>query len=119
MHVNDDGTVAGSIDRAALEDVEPKTDEARAQLDALKAEAKAGEDANAALAAFRNPEEAESAEATTEVPEETVEAVEAEDPGEENLDQLRADAEAAGVQVDGRWGAQRLRDETAAAKGEA
>ena len=32
------------------------------------------------------------------------------------LDQLRAEAEAAGVKVDGRWGADRLREEIEAAK---
>ena len=32
-------------------------------------------------------------------------------PAEDDLDALRADAEAAGVKVDGRWGADRLREE--------
>lgn len=38
---------------------------------------------------------------------------------EAELAQLRAEAEAAGVKVDGRWGADRLREEIAAAKAEA
>ena len=36
-------------------------------------------------------------------------------PAEDDLDALRADAEAAGVKVDGRWGADRLREEIEAA----
>jgi parvulin-like peptidyl-prolyl isomerase len=44
MDVSEDGTVTGSIDVAALGDVDPKTDEAKAQHAALKAEAKAAED---------------------------------------------------------------------------
>ena len=34
---------------------------------------------------------------------------------DDDLDALRAEAEAAGVKVDKRWGAQRLQDETASA----
>ena len=36
-------------------------------------------------------------------------------PAEDDLDALRAEAEAAGVKVDGRWGADRLREEIEAA----
>jgi hypothetical protein len=39
-------------------------------------------------------------------------------PAEDDLDALRADAEAAGVKVDKRWGADRLREEIALAVGE-
>jgi hypothetical protein len=39
------------------------------------------------------------------------------DPADAELDALRAAAEAAGVKVDKRWGADRLRDEIAAAGG--
>jgi regulator of protease activity HflC (stomatin/prohibitin superfamily) len=38
MIVNEDGSVTGSINAAQLDDVEPKSDEARAQLEQLKAE---------------------------------------------------------------------------------
>lgn len=44
------------------------------------------------------------------------EVYEVEDPGTEELDALRAKAEAAGVKVDKRWGADRLYEEIAAAK---
>jgi hypothetical protein len=43
---------------------------------------------------------------------------EVEDEYEVDLDELRAEAEAAGVKVDGRWGAERLREEIDAAKAE-
>jgi len=43
------------------------------------------------------------------------EVYEIEDPGSEDLDALRAKAEAAGVKVDKRWGADRLYEEIAAA----
>lgn len=42
MIVSEDGTVTGSIDHAALAQVEPKTDEARAQIEQLRAEQLAG-----------------------------------------------------------------------------
>ena len=41
-----------------------------------------------------------------------------EPPAEDDHDALRADAEAAGVKVDGRWGADRLREEIALAVAE-
>jgi hypothetical protein len=48
----------------------------------------------------------------------TDEQAEKSEPDEEaaELDQLRAEAEAAGVKVDGRWGVDRLREEIAAAQ---
>lgn len=62
MNVSEDGTVTGSIDRAQLEQIEPKTDEARAQVDALLAQHQAGEEQAAAdaqrlldAAAAQNP----------------------------------------------------------------
>ena len=45
MHVSEDGTVVGSIDVSKLDEIEPKTDEAKAQLEALKAEVASGQPA--------------------------------------------------------------------------
>jgi hypothetical protein len=42
MEVSEDGTITGSIDVSKLDEIDPKTDEAKAQLAALKAEAQAG-----------------------------------------------------------------------------
>jgi hypothetical protein len=53
--------------------------------------------------------------AETEASEQAKEA-EDEDEYEVDLDTLRAEAEAAGVKVDGRWGHDRLREEIAAAE---
>lgn len=44
MEISEDGTVTGSIDVSKLDEIKPKTDEAKAQLDALKAEAQAGQE---------------------------------------------------------------------------
>lgn len=41
--VSEDGTVTGSIDANQLDDIDPKTDEAKAQIEALKAERDAGQ----------------------------------------------------------------------------
>jgi len=41
--VSEDGTVTGSIDANQLDEIDPKTDEAKAQLEALKAERDAGQ----------------------------------------------------------------------------
>jgi predicted DNA-binding transcriptional regulator YafY len=43
MFVSEDGTVTGSIDVSKLDEIEPKSDEAKAQLAALKAERDAGQ----------------------------------------------------------------------------
>ena len=43
MFVSEDGYVTGSIDVSRLDEIEPKTDEARAQLEQLKAERDAGQ----------------------------------------------------------------------------
>jgi len=56
MHVSEDGSVTGSINRAKLAEVEAQSDEAKAQLEQLQSEAKAGEEANARLAEQRQPE---------------------------------------------------------------
>jgi sRNA-binding protein len=48
MDVSEDGTVTGSIDVNQLNEIDPKTDEAKAQIEALKADAAAAqEQANA------------------------------------------------------------------------
>jgi sRNA-binding protein len=39
MFVSEDGTVTGSVDVSKLDEIDPKTDEAKAQIAALKAEA--------------------------------------------------------------------------------
>jgi hypothetical protein len=43
MFVSEDGTVTGSIDVSKLDEIEPKSDEAKAQHAALKAERDAGQ----------------------------------------------------------------------------
>lgn len=44
MFVSEDGTVTGSVDVSRLDQIEAKTDEARAQLGNLKAEVQAGQE---------------------------------------------------------------------------
>jgi multidrug efflux pump subunit AcrA (membrane-fusion protein) len=44
MFISEDGTVTGSIDVSKLDEIEPKSDEARAQHAALKAERDAGQE---------------------------------------------------------------------------
>lgn len=43
MFVSQDGTVTGSVDQSRLSEVDPKTDEAKAQLDTLRREAELGQ----------------------------------------------------------------------------
>jgi septal ring factor EnvC (AmiA/AmiB activator) len=43
MFVSEDGTVTGSVDVSKLDEVKPKTDEAKAQIAALKGEAQAAQ----------------------------------------------------------------------------
>ena len=43
MYVSEDGVPYGSIDVSKLDEIKPKTDEAKAQLEALKAERDAGQ----------------------------------------------------------------------------
>jgi hypothetical protein len=86
MLVSEDGTVTGSIDVSKLDEIEPKTDEARAQIDALKAEVQAG------------------------LAEEPAEPEKAEEPAEEqpkvsmamSKDELVAAASAAGIDAEGK-----------------
>lgn len=98
MLVNKYGRVAGSIDLATLAELY-----AQATDDDLKAHyrqvaAENGLDLGETPAAEEQSEE-ESAEEES-----------------EDVDALRAEAEALGVKVDGRWGYDRLRDEIDAAK---
>jgi hypothetical protein len=104
MFVSEDGTVTGSIDVSKLDEIEPKSDEAKAQLAALKAERDAGQ-AQAAADAERVAQlhEAQAAQLTGEPTNSGQQA--------EEVTRLQAEAEAAGVTVDKRWGADRLRSE--------
>jgi hypothetical protein len=91
MIVDKDGRVAGSIDLAALAQLYAQTDD-----DDLKAHYRE--------VAADSGVELDSADVPEAEPE----------PAVADLDELRAEAEALGVKVDGRWGEQRLRDEIAA-----
>jgi hypothetical protein len=53
MDVSEDGTVTGSIDVNQLNEIDPKTDEAKAQIEALKADAAAAQEQAAADAEAR------------------------------------------------------------------
>jgi multidrug resistance efflux pump len=44
MFVSEDGYVTGSVDVSKLDEIEPKSDEAKARLEQLKAEAKASQE---------------------------------------------------------------------------
>jgi hypothetical protein len=126
MIESEDGTVTGSIDVSKLDSIEPKTDEARAQLDALKAEAQAGqEQAQADADKLAEQEKAQSAAGQQEAQQETTAEAQpvgdtgtSDDQSDESDDreQLRAEADALGVEYDKRWGAARLRQEIDAAK---
>jgi hypothetical protein len=110
MIESEDGTVTGSIDVSKLDEIDPKTDEAKAQLAALKAEVAAGQEP-----AAEDDAEDSAAEVTPEsAPQPDEQPVEPQD--DSDLEQLRAEAEALGVKVDKRWGADRLRAEIAAAR---
>lgn len=150
MIESEDGTVTGSIDRARLEQIEPKTPEAQEQVDALLAAHRAGEeqvvvDAQrlAEAAAATNPaaaqpapdtrdaqgietqprprfgadqapwaaSDAEAASESAPLPEAEQSADPAAQAESADVEQLRAEAEALGVRVDRRWGAERLRAE--------
>src|SRR5215207_2024053 len=127
MIESEDGTVTGSIDVSRLGEVEPKTDEARAQLDALKGEAQAGQDqANADAQKLAEQFAAQNPQADVPPDDRDAQGVpvddgsndqsdgsndQADEPESEDRDQLRAEAEELGVQVDRRWGVDRLRQE--------
>jgi sRNA-binding protein len=61
MIESEDGTVTGSIDVSRLDEIDPKTDEAKAQIEALKAENQAAQEQAAADAEAK----AESEKATS------------------------------------------------------
>jgi sRNA-binding protein len=111
MEVSEDGTVTGSIDVSKLDEIEPKTDEAKAQIDALKAEVAAGQEP-----AVEDDAEDSDAEVTPKSAPQPDEEQPVEPQDDSELEQLRAEAEALGVKVDKRWGADRLRAEIAAAR---
>src|SRR6188508_7063 len=99
MYISEDGTVTGSINVEKLKAVKAKTPEAKAELKALRGDLE--------------PLEAPEVETIDETPDRVDNDDEAGDQDEsdtEDLDALRAEAEAAGVKVDKRWGAQRLQD---------
>jgi hypothetical protein len=105
MHEHEDGRVSGSIDRARVAELYAATDD-----DELKAhyrEVLGESDEGKAL----DEESGDEPEAEAAQPEETA--------SDADLDALRAEYEAVSEQkADGRWGADRLRDEIAAYKDE-
>ena len=106
MFISEDGTVTGSINVEKLKAVKAKSPEAKAQLKALRGDLE--------------PLEAPEVETIDETPDrvdqnDAPDTIEQDETDNDDLDALRAEAEAAGVKVDKRWGAQRLQDETAAA----
>jgi hypothetical protein len=112
MFISEDGTVTGSIDRSKLDEVEAKTDEAKAQIEALKAEAQAGQE-QAARDAERLAEQSRRQHEQLHAGDQQSQADQGQDA---EVAQLQADAEKAGVTVDKRWGADRLRQEIASAQ---
>lgn len=135
MFVSEDGTITGSINRALLDQVEPKTPEAKAQLDALRRDIQLGEEQAAAdaqrladAAVAQSPWLAEApvdqrdaqgkstganepAGLNRVVYTEQASTSESSSTDDAELERLRADAEKAGVTVDKRWGADRIRSE--------
>jgi predicted TIM-barrel fold metal-dependent hydrolase len=125
MFVSEDGYVTGSIDVSKLDEIEPKSDEARAQLDALKRDAQQGQE-QAARDAERLAEQSRVQDAQLRGEGQRSQSEQKRDADRQQQDagpdqsaevkQLQAEAEAAGVTVDKRWGADRLRQEIDAAK---
>jgi sRNA-binding protein len=108
MHVSEDGSVVGSVDRSKLEEIEATSDEAKAELERLQAEAAAAEEEAAKLLESRTPE--------AEVPEPEPET-EPVDGQEGDGNALRAEyLKLTGKEADGRWGVERLRSEVDTAK---
>ncbi|HEY9417056.1 MAG TPA: hypothetical protein VIQ30_20045 [Pseudonocardia sp.] len=97
MIEQEDGRVAGSIDRARVAELHAATDdeEMKAYYREILGDTEEGR-------AIDEPAEDES------------ETEDAPPPVDVDLDELRGQAEALGVKVDGRWGAERLREEIAA-----
>jgi hypothetical protein len=125
MFVNEDGYVTGSIDVAKLDEIEPKSDEAKAQHAALKAERDLGRE-QVARDAERLAEQARRQHEQLHAGDQLVQSEqkqdaqrqqpEAEQDQSVEVKQLQAEAEKAGVTVDKRWGADRLRQELASAQ---
>jgi outer membrane murein-binding lipoprotein Lpp len=123
MFVSEDGTITGSIQVDKLDEIKAKTPEAKAQLDALKRDRDAGQ-AEVAAHAERVAEIHRRQHPELRTDEERAEAEKAEQQRQSGtsssddaeLDRLRGEAEAAGVTVDKRWAADRLRQETEQAK---
>jgi hypothetical protein len=99
MLQSEDGTVTGSIDVSKLDEIEPKTDEARAQLAALKAEVQAGQEP-----AAEDVERSAEAPAESEKADETGQAAEGQPKVSMAMskDELVAAATAAGVDAEGK-----------------
>ena len=102
MFISEDGTVTGSINVEKLKAVKAKSPEAKAQLKSLRGELE--------------PLEAPEVETIDETPDrvdqdDAPDTLEQDDSDTDDLDTLRAEAEAAGVKVDRRWGADRLHEE--------
>jgi len=117
MFVSEDGTVTGSIDVSKLDEVEAKTDEAKAQLEQLKGEAKAAQE-QAARDAERLAEQSAAQDAQLRGEPTDASSQQSGADAKQAVETLRlqAEAEAAGVTVDKRWGPDRLRQETEQAK---
>src|SRR6188768_1409833 len=106
MFISEDGTVTGSINVEKLKAVKAKSPEANAQLKALRGELE--------------PLEAPEVETIDETPDrvdqdDEPDTLEQDEPDTDTLDTLRGEAEAVGVKVDRRWGADRLHEEIASA----
>ena len=124
MFVSEDGYVTGSIDVSKLDEIEPKSDEAKAQRAALKAELDLGREQAArdaerlAEVARRQHEQLHAGDqlSQSEQKQDAQQQQEAEQEQSAEVAQLQADAEKAGVTVDKRWGADRLRQEITSAQ---
>lgn len=131
MFESEDGTVTGSIDRSKLGDLNPKTDEAKEQVERLRAENEAADKESAAaaersaeLAAAQNPVlQRQSRAGNTRQDQSQREQqgasgqqAQADQQQQDEVTRLQAEAEQAGVTVDKRWGADRLRQEIDTAK---
>ena len=136
MFVSEDGTVTGSVDVSRLGSVEPKGDEAKAQHEALMRDLRAGQeqaerDAERASqgeralginSTGRDDSDAEARAEARAAQQRDAERQQAEadrrtqQQGDVEVKQLQAQAERAGVAVDKRWGADRLRQEIASSQ---
>jgi sRNA-binding protein len=96
MHVSEDGSVVGSVDRSRLEEIEATSDEAKAELERLQTEAAAAEEEAAKLLESRTPE-AEVPEPEPAEPESQPRASMA-----QSKDELIDQAEAAGLDTEGK-----------------